>query len=117
MSDGAFPDWLKHELLRREWNMSDFARRAGISPSVIGRWVRGERIPDPQSCDLIADTLGVDVDRVLVLAGHRPNLEDLPLTEEQTAIMALVRRVKLHPDRAALLRLMLEEWLRNDRQP
>ena len=117
MTDGQFGRWLKNELRRREWNMSDLARRINADPSAVGRWARGDRIPSPESCDLLADALGVDLDRVLVIAGHRPDLENTPLTEEQTAIMALVRRVKLHPDRAALLRLMLEEWLRNDRQP
>jgi transcriptional regulator with XRE-family HTH domain len=88
----------------------------GVVPSLVSRWVNAGRIPSPESCDLLADALGLDVDRVLVAAGHRPNIEAIPLTDEQTAIIALVRRVNLTREgRANLLRVMLEQWLQADR--
>lgn len=116
MSEGAFPVWLKTELARREWNMSDLARRLEISPSVVGRWVRGERMPAPESCDLLADALGVDVDRVLVLAGHRPDIEAIPVDDTHATIQALLRQVDLTPDRAYTVIGMLRMWLDLDRR-
>ena len=111
MAVSPFSDWLKDELRRREWNMSDLARRLDISPSVVGRWIRDGRIPTPESCDRIADVLGLDVDRVLVLAGHRPDIERLPISEDQAAVIALVRRVNLDRDgRARHLRMMQAYW-------
>ncbi len=72
MTDQQFGDWLRIEIRRREWNLSDFARRANVDSSMVSRWARNERLPSPESCDVIADVLGVDVDLVLSLAGHRP---------------------------------------------
>lgn len=43
-----------------------------VSTGTISRWVRGDRVPTPESCDLLADVLGVDLDGILALAGHRP---------------------------------------------
>jgi transcriptional regulator with XRE-family HTH domain len=117
MTDGPFGRWLKNELRRRDWNMSDLARRINSDPSAVGRWARGDRIPDPASCDLLADALGIDIDRVLVAAGHRPNIEAIPVDDDRATIAALLRQVELTPDRGALLKATIRAWLELDRQP
>jgi len=116
MSTDRFGDWLRAELARREWSIADLARRARIDPSAVGRWARNDRLPDPQSCDLLADALGVDVDRVLTLAGHRPNIEALPVDDDRATIAALLRQVELSPDRAATLIGIMRMWLDHDRR-
>lgn len=115
MSKGQFADWFRRQLDRREWNMSDFARRSDISPSVVGRWARGERIPEPASCDVIADVFGVDVDTVLTLAGHRPTPHDDD-APEVSGLVALVRKVRMDEQREHQLRVILEGMLDWDRR-
>jgi len=116
MTERSFGDWLKAELDRRDWNMSDLARRMNSDPSAVGRWVRNDRIPDPQSCDVIADALGIDVDRVLVLAGHRPDIEAIPVDDARATLLALMRQVRLTDDRAALLAATIRSWIELDRR-
>ena len=69
----SFAEWMNRELLRRDWNQSDLVRRTGLSSSTLSRFATGKRIPSPKQADLIADVLGVDLDTVLAVAGHRPN--------------------------------------------
>lgn len=73
------------------------------------------RRPDTESCDLIADIFGVDVDLVLSLVGHRPVPITLRANDPQAEINALLGRVKLTPDRAAGLKATLGAWLEIDR--
>lgn len=114
MSKTEFGRWLAERLRGREWTNSDLARRMGTSPSVVSRWVRGERVPDPESCDKIADVLGVDVDLVLTLAGHRPAIEPLAPDDERRELMGYVKRLRLTDDRVTALRSLLRGWLEMD---
>lgn len=116
MSDDRLGPWLRDELRRREWSIADLARRANLDASAVGRWVRSDRTPSPESCDLLADALGVDVDRVLVLAGHRPDIEAIPVDDTHATIQALLRQVDLTPDRAYTVIGMLRMWLDLDRR-
>lgn len=72
MSDERFGRWLARQLEQRELSAAEFARRIGSSPGVVSHWIRGARVPSPTSLVKIADVLDVDVDRLLVIAGHRP---------------------------------------------
>lgn len=106
MTGGDFPAWFRRQLDRREWNMSDFARRADISPSVVARWASGERVPSPASCDLISDVFGVNLDTVLLVAGHRPDPapDDPP---EVADLVALLRRIRMDRRKEAMIRANL----------
>lgn len=88
-----FHDWFKFELKRREMNQADFARRSGIAPSTVSSWATGDRVPDPESCDLIADVLLVDRDMVLALAGHRTLDEPLKANDPRRDIIAAIRQL------------------------
>jgi hypothetical protein len=59
--------------------------------------------------------LGVDLDLVLTLAGHRPGAETAP-DDQRAAIIALLERIQLTPDRAAGLRGTLSSWWELDRE-
>lgn len=116
MPEDTFGAWLSYQLKARDWNMSDLARRMDVSPSLISRWARDDRLPSPESCDRIADALGIDVDRVLVLAGHRPDIEAIPIDDARSTLLALVRQVHLTEDRAALLAATIRSWIDLDRR-
>src|SRR4051812_14001582 len=57
-----FVTWLRSELRRRDWSEADLARKLGGSSGTVNKWTRGGRRPSPDSCDLLADLFGVDLD-------------------------------------------------------
>ena len=59
--------------------------------------------------------LGVDLDFVLTLAGHRPGPETSAPDDQRAAIIALLERINLTPDRAPGLQGTLTSWLELDR--
>jgi transcriptional regulator with XRE-family HTH domain len=75
-----FGGWLQAELDKRGWNRLHFATEAGVRPSLVSKWCLNQRIPEPDSCDLIAETLGIDRDIVLAAANHRPRSAVAPGT-------------------------------------
>lgn len=104
----SFAKWLRQQLARREWKQADFARRSGFNTGRVSYWMTGKDVPSPESCDRIADILGVDVDTVLTLAGHRPHIDE-PAPDDQAAMLcAKVHRINLTEDRIALLNSMLD---------
>lgn len=66
-----FGDWLREEIDRRGWSVSDFAARINVRPSTVSRWTNNQRLPDPPFCEAIADALQLAPDDVLARAGHR----------------------------------------------
>lgn len=109
MNNRSFGSWLQRQLDRREWNQADFAKKAGVGSGRVSDWIRDVRLPSVESCDKIADALGVDLDEVLTLAGHRHNHLDNP---EQAALISLLRRVDLRRnDNGGLIRSMLERMV------
>jgi transcriptional regulator with XRE-family HTH domain len=111
-----FVEWLRRQLQRRGWKAAELARRLHMPSGTISRWMTGERQPSSRSCDLLADVLGVDLDLVLTLAGHRPGPEDLAPDDQRATIIALLERINLTPDRAAGLQGTLTSWLELDRE-
>jgi transcriptional regulator with XRE-family HTH domain len=101
-----FGTWLEHQLRRRAWSQADFVRNSGLSRSAVSAWITGTRIPDPESCDRIADALHIDVETVLRKAGHLPDVETLDeFTEE---LIGLIKRIDWTPDRVAFVRSSLQ---------
>jgi transcriptional regulator with XRE-family HTH domain len=89
----TFGDWLAGQLLSREWSKAEFARRLGVSNGDVSRWVRGVRIPRPDTVDKIADVLGVDVDLALTMAGHRPPVFRIEPGTPEARLLPLIRQV------------------------
>lgn len=67
-----FGDWLGQQLAWREWSPADFERRSKTSKANISRWLSNDRLPDPASCQKIADALRIDLNEILMRAGHLP---------------------------------------------
>ena len=111
-----FAAWFQGQLKRREWSPSDFHRKSGIPRSTVFTWVSGSRLPDPGSVDVIADVFGLDVDDVLVIAGHRPSKDELKPDDPRLELVALMRRIRLTEDRTDGLRALLRGWLERDQE-
>lgn len=112
-----FSAWLQRELDRREMRPADFARLADVNPSLVTRWLHGTT-PSPESCDLIADVLGADLDLVLGLAGHRANVDELEPDDPVVELRSLVNRIEWqhHQAELKLIRAQLELLRKEDRE-
>lgn len=82
---GPFGDWLKSVMERRGWANKDLAAAVNTDSGTVSRWRNNRRVPEPESCELIAEALGIDPDIVLVRAGHRRQrrpVEEYDVTED-----------------------------------
>lgn len=116
MDGETFPEWLKRQLLRREWTQADLARRLETSPGIVSHWIRGERVPSPESCERLAEAFARDVDEVLTRAGHRPEIEPLQPDDSKQEFRAMISRLEMTPDKEVALRGLLRAWLEADAQ-
>lgn len=108
-----FPEWLRQELTQRGWRQADFARATGVDVSMISRWLHGRR-PDPASLERIAETLGLDLDGLLSMAGYRqPRRNDDPRV---ATLMAKVRQVEWTPERFLIVDALLEDLRQRSRR-
>ena len=103
----SYREWMLEEMRRREWRQADFARAAGIDVSMVSRWLHGRR-PDPASLERVATALGVDLDALFTLAGHRPRTprDDDPRV---AALVAKVRQVRWTPERFLIVDALLDD--------
>jgi transcriptional regulator with XRE-family HTH domain len=98
---------MQEEMRRRDWRQADFARAAGVDVSMVSRWLHGRR-PDPASLERVAGALGVDIDMLLTLAGHRPRSprDDDPRV---AALIAKVRQITWTPERFLIVDALLDD--------
>lgn len=92
MVGNSFGVWFEQQLKSREMNQSEFARKLGVKQGMVSNWIRGARIPDPGSCDRIADALGLSIDEVLIQAGHRPRMGD-PWEGREGELLTMFRQL------------------------
>ena len=109
-----FRDWLAEELRLRKWNRADLARRTGIIPSVISRWMNQGWLPDSTSCYKLSNALGLDFNFVLRKAGHAP-IEPPVATSAHERLMGKVKALDLSDaTRVSTLDGILNMWLDQD---
>lgn len=112
-----FSQWFARQLTRHEWTQSDFARRAKVATSTVSNWASGARVPDPTSCDLIADVLRVPLDEVLAAAGHRPLLDDRILPDDpRAALWTLAKEIDWTPDKVIAAEGLFRSFIAWDRE-
>ena len=110
---GAFPDWLRQELMQRTWRQADFARATGVDVSMISRWLHGRR-PDPASLERIAASLGLDLDGLLAIAGYRQQRRD---EDPRVATLAAkVRQIEWTPERFLIVDALLDDLRQRSRR-
>ena len=109
-----FLAWIRPQMARREWNGADLARRLGKPAGTVARWLRGERRPDPRSCDLLADVFNADVDELLSLVGHRPKDDRREPNGEYARFAAMLKKVDL-ASRGKGLESLLNAWIEEDK--
>lgn len=115
-SVSTFSDWFKRQLRIREWTQADFVRRADLSTSTVSTWTTGARNPDPRMCDVIADVLGVDIDVVLLMAGHRPNVEAIDPDDPRVMLHGMIDRINWSEERVDSIRVQLQTMINRDRK-
>lgn len=111
-----FSGWFRRQLTRRQWSQREFARVAKIAPSTVNNWFRGERLPDPASCEAIAEAFGLTLDIVLEVAGHRPAVEPLDPDDPRELLAARVRRMRPDPHDLATLNSILDVYDKRNKE-
>lgn len=62
--------WLGTKIGPGLMKQADAARRLNVSQSMVSRWLRGEAVPEPESCRKLARLFGESEQAVLAMAGH-----------------------------------------------
>lgn len=74
----AFGQWLERHMALQDppVTRNELARRVGISPSSLSRWINGHVRPEHDKLETLARVIGADLDDVLARAGYgRPATE------------------------------------------
>jgi len=77
-STQQFPvvSFLREVMRRRQRLPSQLAADLGISHATVSRWLSGEDIPSPRSCQKLAEYSGWPLEKVLSFAGHLPEIRN-----------------------------------------
>lgn len=67
------------ELMRRRGRLrSQLSADLGLPLYRVGRWLSGEDVPSPGSCEKLADYSGVSLLKIMAMAGHLPKTGEAP---------------------------------------
>jgi transcriptional regulator with XRE-family HTH domain len=109
--DEPLQNTIRAELERRDMSISDLARAIGSQPSLVSRWMQGQR-PNTESVALIADAPGLDVLHLLELAGHiPPGVVRRERDEWLTTLITTLDQMEWSEERYLFLRHTLD-WMR-----
>ena len=111
--DAPLQNLIREELDRRKMTISDLAREIDSQPSLISRWMQGQR-PNTESLALIADRLDLDVLRLLELAGHiPPGILGRDEDGDLSPLFTTMRLITWNDDRYGMIRTLLD-WMRDN---
>jgi len=71
-----FITFLKSLMHRRKRLPSQLAKDLGISHATVSRWLSGDDIPSPRSCQKLAEYSGVPPENILFITGHLPRVAE-----------------------------------------
>ena len=74
-------DFLRDVMRRRRKLPSQLAADIGVSHATMHRWLAGNDVPNPRSCQLLAEYSGIPTQEVLTAAGHLIGNEHTPVAE------------------------------------
>ena len=66
--------FLTEVMRRRKCLPSQMAAGLDISHATVSRWLSGADIPNPRSCQRLAEYSGVPVEKILAIVGHLPRV-------------------------------------------
>jgi transcriptional regulator with XRE-family HTH domain len=103
----GFPAWLTARMDERQWNTVQVGRALGISPSLVSRWLAGERLPSIHAMHAIAQAFQRSLQEVLVATGHVPPHE-VPDDPRKWELVRTIAELDLTDERYLLLTELLE---------
>jgi transcriptional regulator with XRE-family HTH domain len=109
-----FREWLAAEMAKYNWSQAEVGRRIDMGKSTVGKWLMedghpSQRRPSYEACKRLATLFGVDLRRVLTLAGITEDERNEHLTDLQRDVQA---QVALIPDPALIvIRPMLQSLI------
>jgi transcriptional regulator with XRE-family HTH domain len=68
--------FLEELMSRRHRLPSQLASDLGVSHATVGRWLHGEDLPSPRSCQLLAEYSDMPLEEILSIAGYLPGRGD-----------------------------------------
>ena len=115
-----FGQWLDLTLKQKKISGRDLAALLGVNESIVSKWRTGTREPKPREVSKLAGILGVDQFRLIVTAGllePTPEIEPLPMPEEDPARKALRERLETAPGmHAELLQALMDTYDRKQQR-
>jgi transcriptional regulator with XRE-family HTH domain len=68
----SFKTFLEEIMQRRGFSAAALAGKVGVSRATMSRWLSGQDVPSPRSCQKMAEQLEIPPIELLAVAGHLP---------------------------------------------
>ncbi len=111
--ESGFTAWLRTAMVVRGLNVTDLARKSGVSRVAASAWLAGRSLPSGHSFVAIAAALELDPSTVLAAAGI--HVVDDEQTVRIAELLGKVDQVRLTPERIVGLGGLLDAWIAADR--
>jgi len=72
---------LKEVMRQHQCKPSKLADDLGISPATVSRWLSGQDVPSPRSCQKLAEYSGIPEEKILSIVGHLLRVAEKPPVE------------------------------------
>jgi transcriptional regulator with XRE-family HTH domain len=72
---------LNEVMMERQCKPNKLAAELRISPATVSRWLSGQDIPSPRSCQKLAEYSGIPEERILSIVGHLKRVADRQTAE------------------------------------
>lgn len=89
-----FGQYLKRMLAQVGLNQRQAALKLGVTPGMMNNWIKGNKRPNPENAMRLAGLLTVDIDDLMIRAGHRRR-RDTDLHPKRAELLELARQLPL----------------------